>query len=212
MSVSNNSVSNNNKSIHILRGDQNYDPSSINTLLDDGQPFYSKKNQQLYIGDDTKKDPTNPEAALTSPVGAANLIPGSKGACNVIQLNKDDENAAATANRCTHNGAAVFGFNTQSTNANQFIAGRYNKTETSGNEIFVVGDGTSDADNDRHNAIEVKDNQSTYINSNIQFGDQSLINIDDEKLHIALNISPDTNDYYLLDGLDEGKKSSTFFN
>lgn len=41
----------NRKSIQILRGGQNYDPSTSQEVLVDGQPFYSKKTKKLYIGD-----------------------------------------------------------------------------------------------------------------------------------------------------------------
>ena len=41
----------NNKSIQILRGGPNYDPSISTEILLDGQPFYSKKNGKFYIGD-----------------------------------------------------------------------------------------------------------------------------------------------------------------
>ena len=41
----------NNKSIQILRGGPNYDPSTSTEILLDGQPFYSKKTKKLYIGD-----------------------------------------------------------------------------------------------------------------------------------------------------------------
>ena len=53
-------------SIQILRGSQTYDPNQV--VLLDGQPFYSKKNKQLYVGDNTQEQ--------LKPVGAANLVPG----------------------------------------------------------------------------------------------------------------------------------------
>ena len=53
----------NQKSIQILRGGPNYDPSTSEEVLLDGQPFYSKKKKKLYIGDGTNKikdlDPIN---------------------------------------------------------------------------------------------------------------------------------------------------------
>lgn len=67
----------NNKAIQILRGSKNYDPKNISSELLDGQPFYSKNNRQLYIGDNTKD--------CTSPVGAANLMPG-QGLNSIIQI------------------------------------------------------------------------------------------------------------------------------
>lgn len=42
---------NNHKSIQILRGAESYDPTTSEEILLDGQPFYSKKTKQLYIGD-----------------------------------------------------------------------------------------------------------------------------------------------------------------
>ena len=57
----------NNKSIKILRGGVNYEVETSNEILLDGQPFYSKKNKQLYIGDGTS------ELKDLSPVGAGNL-------------------------------------------------------------------------------------------------------------------------------------------
>lgn len=42
---------NNHKSIQILRGAESYDPATSEEILLDGQPFYSKKTKQLYIGD-----------------------------------------------------------------------------------------------------------------------------------------------------------------
>lgn len=41
----------NRKSIQILRGGPNYDPSTSEEILLDGQPFYSKKDKDLRIGD-----------------------------------------------------------------------------------------------------------------------------------------------------------------
>jgi hypothetical protein len=41
----------NNKSIQILRGSQEYDPRTSEEILLDGQLFYSKKLNQMYIGD-----------------------------------------------------------------------------------------------------------------------------------------------------------------
>ena len=41
----------NNKCIQILRGKDTYNPSASNEILLDGQPFYSKQNKKLYIGD-----------------------------------------------------------------------------------------------------------------------------------------------------------------
>ena len=45
----------NNKSIQILRGATTYDPLTSEEVLLDGQPFYSKKTNKLYVGDGTKK-------------------------------------------------------------------------------------------------------------------------------------------------------------
>ena len=45
----------NNKSIQILRGGPNYDPSTSDQVLLDGQPFYSKKDGKLRIGKQDKK-------------------------------------------------------------------------------------------------------------------------------------------------------------
>lgn len=45
----------NNKSIQILRGSESYDPSKSDEVLLDGQPFYSKKTGDLYIGDGSTK-------------------------------------------------------------------------------------------------------------------------------------------------------------
>lgn len=42
-------------SIQILRGSSNFDPSKSSEILLDGQPFYSKKTDRLYIGDGTTK-------------------------------------------------------------------------------------------------------------------------------------------------------------
>ena len=39
--------------IQILRGDENYNPKESNHILKDGQPFYSKKTNSLYMGDGT---------------------------------------------------------------------------------------------------------------------------------------------------------------
>ena len=39
------------ESILILRGATTYDPETRSDVLLDGQPFYSKKNKKLYIGD-----------------------------------------------------------------------------------------------------------------------------------------------------------------
>lgn len=72
----------NNKAIQILRGSKNYDPKNISSELLDGQPFYSKNNRQLYIGDNTKD--------CTSPVGAANLMPGY-GLNSIIQILEYDD-------------------------------------------------------------------------------------------------------------------------
>lgn len=41
----------NRKSIQILRGSENYDPKKSAEKLLDGQPFYSKQDRYLYIGD-----------------------------------------------------------------------------------------------------------------------------------------------------------------
>ena len=41
----------NHKSIQILRGSKTYDPKTSTEVLLDGQPFYSKKTKELYIGD-----------------------------------------------------------------------------------------------------------------------------------------------------------------
>lgn len=45
----------NNKSIQILRGSESYDPSKSDEVLLDGQPFYSKKTGEFFIGDGTSK-------------------------------------------------------------------------------------------------------------------------------------------------------------
>lgn len=45
----------NKKSIRILRGSPTYDVKTSEEVLLDGQPFYSKKTKQLYIGDGTSK-------------------------------------------------------------------------------------------------------------------------------------------------------------
>ena len=42
----------NNKSIQILRGAVSYDPATSEEVLLDGQPFYSKKTKQLYVGEE----------------------------------------------------------------------------------------------------------------------------------------------------------------
>lgn len=44
----------NNGRLQILRGGDNFDPSSSTETLLDGQLFYSKKNKKLYIGEDKK--------------------------------------------------------------------------------------------------------------------------------------------------------------
>lgn len=48
-------MDNNRRSIQILRGAEGFDPSISDEVLLDGQPFYSKKNKQLYIGDGNSK-------------------------------------------------------------------------------------------------------------------------------------------------------------
>lgn len=39
------------KSIQILRGSTTYDPLTSEEILLDGQPFYSKKTKQFYVGE-----------------------------------------------------------------------------------------------------------------------------------------------------------------
>lgn len=57
----------NRKSIQILRGSENYDPQKSSEKLLDGQPFYSKFNKQLYIGDGiTPLNTLSPIASLTN--------------------------------------------------------------------------------------------------------------------------------------------------
>ena len=71
----------NNKAIQILRGSSGFDPSDSSEELLDGQLFYSKKNKQLYIGDNHnyKDEEDNDKTTLkvTLPVGAANVIPAN---------------------------------------------------------------------------------------------------------------------------------------
>ena len=41
--------------IRILRGAQSYDPAQREDILQDGQPFYSKKTGEFFIGDGSTK-------------------------------------------------------------------------------------------------------------------------------------------------------------
>ena len=65
----------NSKSIQILRGSTTYDPLTSEEVLLDGQPFYSKKTKQLYVGE---KDSSGNEQAIKDlkPI-TANLQSGS---------------------------------------------------------------------------------------------------------------------------------------
>lgn len=51
-------------SIQILRGSQTFDPSTSDQVLLDGQPFYSKRNGKLYIGNGEKLQDLDDVAAL----------------------------------------------------------------------------------------------------------------------------------------------------
>ena len=72
----------NNKAIQILRGSKDFDPLDINNELLDGQPFYSKKNEQFYVGDKSKIEERYPQTGapisyITRPAGAAWIKPGA---------------------------------------------------------------------------------------------------------------------------------------
>lgn len=65
----------NNKSIQILRGAVSYDPATSEEVLLDGQPFYSKKTKQLYVGETDSSG--NTQAIKNLKPVTANLQAGS---------------------------------------------------------------------------------------------------------------------------------------
>ena len=91
----------NNKAIQILRGSINFDPKIDNLKnadLQDGQPFYSKKTRQLYIGDESNDLLNKTKHSYFKPVGAANLIPGSA-----------DKSVALLGNEASASGSLAIG-------------------------------------------------------------------------------------------------------
>ena len=117
-------------SIQILRGSINYDPSNINGQLLDGQPFYSKKNKQLYVGDPTKEE--------TSPVGAANLKPGN-GEGSIEQITYLDTDLNAKANGI--GSVALGGFRYDYAQQGKVPTDGDTTNVIDGNQSFTVGCG-----------------------------------------------------------------------
>lgn len=105
-------------SIQILRGSQTYDPAQVDLL--DGQPFYSKKNKQLYIGDNTQEE--------LKPVGAANLKPG-EGIDSVVQTYSGEVDDLHYGNTNTGESAAVFGEANNNTANRALLAGKLNENK-----------------------------------------------------------------------------------
>ena len=146
---------NNNKMIQILRGDEEYLPSESTVELADGQPFYSKSNQQLYIGNGGAIKDTNP-------VGASNLRPGESG--NSVEFIHGGAKAE-------HDNSMALGLGTTTGKDGQVVIGNYNVKED--DSIFVVGNGKSDSE--RSTAIKVS-NQSTTVNTTLDLPNLSYEN------------------------------------
>lgn len=128
-------MSENRKSIQILRGASSYEPSDSDEVLLDGQPFYSKKTKKLYIGDGE------------SPISD---LAGTTVGLNLNQGRLQDSLQQDTCNAWEAHTAA-FGEGTNAVRDHQFIVGRYNSPDSS--YAFQVGCG--DSDSSRRNAFSV---------------------------------------------------------
>lgn len=148
----------NNKAIQILRGSRDYDPSEINNELLDGQPFYSKKNEQLYVGDKSKVAETdangNPTSYITRPVGAAWIKPGEgKGsfvsACleykqtsneypesDLPKASGHESIAFGLGNTVSGDRSVTFGYSNES-RANNTLTSGYNNKNNGSNSLIV---------------------------------------------------------------------------
>ena len=140
----------NNKAIQILRGSTQYDPSNINNELLDGQPFYSKLNKQLYIGDISKNN-------VTSPVGASWLRPGSG---NYSIENVTSENIT----QAIHNNSIALGQGVETCEDGQIVLGKYNASNS--DVDFIVGNGQSDVETGevhRSNAVTISNSETKIL-------------------------------------------------
>lgn len=148
----------NNKAIQILRGSRDYDPSEVNNELLDGQPFYSKKNEQIYVGDKSKVAETdangNPTSYITRPAGASWIKPG-EGNGSFISACLEDVNGSPYAadqlpealghesiafgkeNVASGDRSIVFGVDNESNKPCTLTAGSDNKNH--GNASLVIG-------------------------------------------------------------------------
>ena len=133
----------NNKAIQILRGSRDYDPSEINNELLDGQPFYSKKNEQLYVGDKSKVVETdangNPTSYITRPAGASWIKPGEgNGSFISACLEDEDGNEYSTSDLPNAGGheSIAFGKGNNAQGNRSVIFGAMNKSSGQNNATF----------------------------------------------------------------------------
>lgn len=187
------STGKNNKAIQILRGSSSYDTSTSTDVLLDGQPFYSKKTKQLYVGDKN----SNPNLWIKDqlPVGAAHLSPGKNNNCSIRQLSAATEDgsyavgtrsvalnndtrasgqdALAIGNQtiASGNGSFAQGQGTIASGNNQTVVGEYNAVST--DALFVVGNGSQSS---KSNALSVNKNGNTTIQKQLSAGGGATIN------------------------------------
>ena len=181
----------NKKSIQILRGTENYDPSTSEEILIDGQPFYSKKTRQLYIGDGN-------EIKDTKPTGAAYLLPGNnpdnrpnvnmwsnvtgdfKSGPNSLKyrVNTQIEDKDNRFNPdATGNGAVALGIGNLAAGNSSFVQGKRNYAGA--NQTICLGQGNialgkySAAFNESN--LVTERSSSVFGSENINFGHSSVV-------------------------------------
>ena len=122
--------------LQILRGSKEFDPSTSDKILKDGQLFYSKKNEQLYIGDGVKQLKDLEGTAIG--LNLKNNI--SAGTGSLWQLNQNGVNSSGkiitTQAKASGNTATALGIATTAAGDGSFSSGYSSKAYTKADAAF----------------------------------------------------------------------------